>query len=68
MSDDIHSDTYVVVRNDEDQYSIWRAARPLPAGWSDAGQRGSKAECLKHIETVWTDMTPLSVRDAKGTP
>ena len=53
---------YVVVVNHEEQYSIWLAGRELPAGWSDAGTRGSRAECLAHVEEVWTDMRPLSLR------
>ncbi len=53
---------YRVVVNDEDQYSIWFADRPRPAGWTDAGKEGTKAECLAHIDEVWTDMTPRSVR------
>jgi len=53
---------YRVVVNDEDQYSIWFADRPQPAGWTDAGKEGTKAECLAHIDEVWTDMTPRSVR------
>jgi MbtH protein len=54
---------YVVVVNDQEQYSIWRSDRDLPAGWRAHGPTGSKAECLDHIETVWTDMRPRSVRD-----
>ncbi|MEV0901802.1 MbtH family protein [Actinoplanes sp. NPDC049802] len=54
--------TYRVVVNDEGQYSIWDAAGEVPAGWRDAGRTGSRAECLEHIERVWTDMRPLSVR------
>jgi MbtH protein len=60
--------SYVVVVNDEEQYSIWRADRPIPAGWKDAGKRGAKAECLDHIARVWTDMRPASVRRAADTP
>ena len=56
------SDDYQVVVNDEEQYSIWPAARPLPAGWRAQGPRGPKAVCLKHIDEVWTDMRPLSLR------
>jgi MbtH protein len=56
------STTYRVVVNDEEQYSIWRADRDLPLGWHDAGKEGTKEECLAHIETVWTDMRPLSLR------
>ncbi|MER5789037.1 MULTISPECIES: MbtH family protein [unclassified Streptomyces] len=53
---------YTVVVNDEKQYSIWRSDRELPAGWRAEGLTGSKDECLDHIETVWTDMRPRSVR------
>lgn len=54
--------TYIVVMNQEDQYSIWPGGRSLPLGWRDAGKSGSKQECLAHIEAVWTDMRPLSLR------
>jgi MbtH protein len=56
------SDRYVVVVNDEEQYSIWPADRAIPDGWRADGVSGSKEECLAHIETVWTDMRPLSLR------
>jgi MbtH protein len=54
---------YRVVRNDEEQYSIWWTARDLPAGWYDAGFTGSREQCLDHIGEVWTDMRPRSVRE-----
>lgn len=54
--------TYRVVVNHEEQYSIWPSDRDLPLGWNDAGKHGSKAECLEYIQTVWTDMRPLSLR------
>jgi MbtH protein len=53
---------YLVVANDEEQYSIWREDKSIPAGWRAVGKRGSKADCLQHIEDVWTDMRPLSLR------
>jgi MbtH protein len=53
---------YRVVVNDEGQYSIWLANRDLPPGWREEGKRGSREECLAHIEQVWTDMRPLSLR------
>jgi MbtH protein len=55
---------YKVVVNHEEQYSIWPEDRDNPLGWSDAGMSGSKDECLQHIRSVWTDITPLSVRRA----
>jgi MbtH protein len=51
-----------VVVNLEEQYSIWLADQPNPAGWRDAGKSGSEAECLAYIEEVWKDMRPLSLR------
>ncbi|MER6910525.1 MbtH family NRPS accessory protein [Streptomyces sp. NPDC000594] len=56
-----------VVVNDEEQYSIWSADRESPAGWYEVGIRGAKDECLAHIEEVWTDMRPLSLRTASET-
>jgi MbtH protein len=53
---------YRVVRNHEEQYSIWPAHRPNPRGWDDAGPTGLKPECLAYIKEVWTDMRPLSLR------
>ncbi|MCZ0991338.1 MbtH family protein [Streptomyces diastatochromogenes] len=55
-------EVYLVVRNDEEQYSIWRADREVPAGWYSEGLRGSRQECLDHIGVIWTDMRPLSLR------
>jgi MbtH protein len=56
--------TYTVVMNAEEQYSIWPADRELPAGWTSEGTVGPKADCLAHIDRVWTDMRPLSLRRA----
>jgi MbtH protein len=55
--------SFKVVRNDEDQYSIWPADRENPAGWHEEGTTGTRAECLSHIEEVWTDLRPRSVRE-----
>lgn len=52
----------LVVVNHEEQYSVWDRDRALPPGWSATGFEGSRQECLDHIDTVWTDMRPLSVR------
>ena len=62
MDNDEDTRTYDVVRNAEEQYSIWVAGRELPAGWERTGKTGPKSECLAHIDEVWTDMRPLSLR------
>ena len=53
---------YKVVVNHEEQYSIWQMGREIPAGWSREGFEGPREACLSHIEEVWTDMRPLSIR------
>jgi len=55
--------TYAVVVNDEEQYSIWLAHREPPAGWRRTGVEGTRAECLEHIDRVWTDLRPKSLRE-----
>lgn len=54
--------TYKVVVNDEEQYSIWLANREIPAGWHAEGTEGTEDECVAHIERVWVDMRPRSLR------
>jgi uncharacterized protein YbdZ (MbtH family) len=61
-SDDQDDLAYTVVVNHEKQYSIWPAGRVMPAGWKPTGKTGRKDECLQYIESVWTDMRPLSLR------
>lgn len=60
--DDDSDMIYKVVVNHEEQYSIWPNERENALGWSDEGKVGTKQECLDHIETIWTDMRPLSLR------
>ena len=59
---DIDDGGYRVVINEEEQYSVCVADQELPPGWRPEGTNGSKAECLAHIDRVWTDMRPRSVR------
>ncbi|ALG08371.1 MbtH family protein [Kibdelosporangium phytohabitans] len=61
------TERYAVVVNDEEQYSIWRADQPLPPGWRGEGVSGTKQECLAHIDEVWTDMRPRSLRERMTT-
>lgn len=53
---------YEVLRNDEEQYSLWLAGLDVPLGWHRVGKEGSKEECSAYVDEVWTDMRPLSLR------
>ena len=61
---DSEDQLFRVVVNDEEQYSIWPLEKEIPAGWRDEGTTGRKEECTRHIDEVWTDMRPLSLRKA----
>lgn len=58
------TEQYHVVVNDEEQYSIWRVGREIPAGWRPVGEPAAKDRALAWIDENWTDMRPLSVRRA----
>jgi MbtH protein len=62
FDDDDTTTIYHVVLNHEEQYSIWPVDREIPAGWRAEGTTGPKQACLDHIDRVWTDMRPLSLR------
>lgn len=55
---------YLVLRNDERQYSLWPARLPVPEGWEQEYGEDSRQSCLDHIERVWTDMRPRSLAEA----
>ncbi len=62
MSWDAEDTVFRVVKNHEEQYSIWPEYLELPKGWSEVGKRGVKKDCLQFISENWTDMRPLSLR------
>jgi MbtH protein len=64
MSWDDDDAEFNVVMNHEEQYSIWPSYKEIPGGWRAVGTAGKKAECLAYIEAHWTDMRPLSLRQA----
>ncbi|HLU46220.1 MAG TPA: MbtH family protein [Natronosporangium sp.] len=58
------SGTYLVLKNDEDQYSLWPAFAPVPDGWTVVHDRDTRQACLEYIETHWTDLRPRSLVEA----
>ena len=62
MSIDNEETVFRVVVNHEEQYSVWPAWRAVPDGWRDTGFSGRRKDCLAHVDEVWTDMRPLSLR------
>jgi MbtH protein len=58
--DDENGVFYALV-NDEGQYSLWPEYLDIPAGWVAEHGPDTRAACLAHIETHWTDMRPRSL-------
>lgn len=62
----IHDEeAYLVLINDQLQYSLWSSALEIPPGWSKEGYSGNEDECMSYIDKVWVDMRPLSLREQK---
>jgi MbtH protein len=59
---DDESGRFVVLINDEEQYSLWPTFAETPQGWRVAFGEDSRAACLEYVETQWTDMRPKSLR------
>lgn len=53
--------TFLVLRNDEGQFSLWPDFIDVPPGWEPVGPHGARQECMDWIEKTWTDMRPLSL-------
>lgn len=52
---------FLVLSNDEGQYSLWPEFAPVPAGWTCEFGPDDRAACLEQITSVWTDMRPRSL-------
>lgn len=60
------TDSFEVVVNREEQYSIWPSGRPDAPVWHGADNSGSRDECLAYRAAIWTDLRPLSLRRWMG--
>lgn len=65
---DREDETFIVLVNHEDQYSIWPHWKKAPGGWNAAKDetgaqiKGDKKFVLEYVEKTWVDMRPLSLR------
>ena len=54
--DDTDTEDYLVLRNEEGQYSLWPSRNDIPGGWAAVDYRGSKVECMTYVDEHWTEM------------
>jgi MbtH protein len=55
---------FFVLRNDEEQYSLWPAFVDVPSGWHVVSGPGARDAMVRYIDEEWVDMRPKSLRDA----
>ncbi|MEU9788851.1 MbtH family protein [Streptomyces phaeochromogenes] len=55
---------YLVLKNEEGQFSLWPTFVDVPDGWELVFGEAAREACLDFIETTWTDMRPKSLIDA----
>lgn len=60
---DREGETFIVLINQEQQYSIWPQWKAVPGGWQAIdGVAGDKDKVQTYINEHWTDMRPASLR------
>jgi MbtH protein len=55
---------YLVLVNDEGQYSLWPLFADVPAGWTVLLRDASRPDALAYVNANWTDMRPRSLVQA----
>ncbi|WP_089156236.1 MbtH family protein [Micromonospora sp. NBS 11-29] len=56
--------TFLVLVNDEGQYSLWPSFAEVPAGWTVRVPATDRQSALDRIAEMWTDMRPRSLVEA----
>lgn len=61
---DREDETFIVLVNQEEQYSIWPHWKTVPGGWTAVdGVKGDKKTVLEYVEKTWTNMRPRSLKE-----
>lgn len=60
---DVPDANFTVLRNDEDQHSLWPAFADVPDGWTVVHGPDRRDACLSYVRENWTDLRPRSVAE-----
>ncbi|MET9546760.1 MULTISPECIES: MbtH family protein [unclassified Streptomyces] len=63
---DSEDGTFLVLVNEEGQYSLWPSFAAVPDGWRVELPASDRATAVAHVESNWTDMRPLSLQRQAG--
>ncbi|MEI7188030.1 MbtH family protein [Dickeya dianthicola] len=53
---------FLVLVNEQRQYSLWPEFAAVPAGWEAVYGPQPREACIAYTETHWQDMRPASLR------
>lgn len=53
---DDENEQFVVLRNAENQYSLWPESKTVPQGWTVVHESDSKENCLRYVKENWLDL------------
>jgi len=56
---------FLVLTNQQQQYSLWPVFAEVPQGWNSEMGPASRAECIQYIETHWLDMRPAALKNVE---
>ena len=59
--------TFLVLRNDEGQYSLWPSFAEIPDGWTSVVVDQSREHCDNYITEHWTESGPHLALDPRQT-
>ncbi|EKN4689224.1 MbtH family protein [Yersinia ruckeri] len=57
---------FLVLINEQRQYSLWPEFSAIPAGWESVFGPALRESCVRYLEMNWTDMRPLSLINAQS--
>lgn len=49
--------SFLVLRNEERQYSLWPAGIDVPGGWQTVMGPDTRSACISHVEQNWSVAT-----------
>jgi len=58
---DDENGAFIVLTNDEGQYSLWPTFADVPAGWISVHEPASRQVSLDYVNQTWSDMRPRSL-------
>ena len=63
MPFDDNEASYIVLINDECQYSLWPESNEIPSGWTQSFGPALREACLSFVDGNWKDMRPRSLQE-----